>query len=86
MTKQEIYERMTIQFIDPDPEIEFEFGDGKPCWELYDKMSDARMRLAERTGIDYDDKDMVTIISCMEQIAKICALKMYDYGTRYGVR
>lgn len=84
MTKEEIYERMTVQFIEPHPEIEFEFEDGKPCWELYGKACDARLRLAERTGISFEDRDLLEIIEGIETIGKLCAQKMYDYGARYG--
>lgn len=37
MTKEEIYERMTVQFVIPDPVIPCEFDDGRPCAELYEK-------------------------------------------------
>lgn len=85
MTKEEIYERMTIQFTHPDPVIPCEFDDGKPCAELYSKVCDARLRLAERTGIDFEDRDVLTIIEGLEKIAEICALKMYDYAVKYGI-
>lgn len=86
MSKEEIYERMTIQFVQPDPEIPCEFDDGKPCAELYNKVCDARLRLSERTGIDFEDYDLLEIIRYMEEIAKLCSLQMYDYGVRHGVR
>lgn len=86
MTKEGIYERMTIHFVHPDPEIPYEFDEGKPCEELYGKVCDARLRLAERTGIDFEDRDVLEIVECMEKIAEICALKMYDYGVQYGNR
>ena len=31
MTKEQIYERMTVQLVTPDPEIPCEFDNGKPC-------------------------------------------------------
>lgn len=83
MTKEQIYEYMTIQFKFPVP-IEYEFDDGKPCEVLYGKVCDARLRIAERTGISFEDSDVLEIIECMEEIAKICALKMYDYGAEFG--
>ena len=84
MTKEEIYEHMTMHFIPPNPEISCEFDEGKPCEELYGRVCDARLRLTERTGIDFEDRDVLEIVECMEKIAEICALKMFDYGVQYG--
>lgn len=84
MTKEEIYECMTVQFTEPDPEIPCEFDEGRPCDELYGRVCDARLRLSERTGIGFEDRDVLEIIESLEEIGKICALKMYDYGARYG--
>lgn len=84
MTKEEIYERMTVQLISPDPEIPCEFDEGKPCAELYGRVCDARLRLSERTGISFEDRDVLEIVEALEQIARVCGLKMYDYGVRYG--
>ena len=83
MTKEQIYERMTVQFTEPDPEIPCEFDEGKPCEELYGRVCDARLRLSERTGIGFEDRDVLEIIESLEEIGKICALKMFDYGVRY---
>lgn len=82
MTKEEIYERMTVQLVRPDPEIPCEFDEGKPCEALYGKVCDARLRLSERTGIDFEDRDLLEIIEGLEEIGKVCALKMFDYGKR----
>lgn len=84
MTKAEIYERMTVQFVQPDPEVPCEFDDGKPCSELYGKVCDARLRLSERTGISFEDRDVMEIIESLEKIGEICALKMFDYGAGYA--
>ena len=83
MTKEQIYERMTIQLVRPDPEIPCEFDEGKPCEELYGRVCDARLRLSERTGIGFEDRDLLDIIEGLEEIGKLCALKMFDYGGRY---
>lgn len=84
MTKEQIYERMTVQFISPDPEIPCEFDDGKPCDLLYEKVCDARERIAERTGLDFEDRDLLEMVEGMEEIGKVLALKMYEYGAAYG--
>jgi len=47
---------------------------------LYQKVCDARLRLSERAGIDFEDRDLLEIIESLEEIGKICALKMFDYG------
>lgn len=86
MTKEEIYECMTVQFVEPNPEIPCEFDDGKPCEALYGRVCDARLRLSERTGIDYEDYDLEEIVRALEEIAKLCSLKMYDYGVQYATR
>ena len=83
MTKEQIYERMTVQFTEPDPEIPCEFDEGKPCDKLYAQACDARLRLCERTGLDFEDRDLLDIIEGLEEIGKLCALKMFDYGGRY---
>lgn len=83
--KQLIYELMTgvydlkqVQF--PESKIvEDEYADGKPCAELYGRVYDAKVRLCERLGVD-EDEDVETIINCMNDIAHILAMKMYDYG------
>lgn len=84
MTKEQIYERMTVQFISPDPKIPCEFDDGKPCDLLYEKVCNARERIAERTGLDFEDRDLLEMVEGMEEIGKVLALKMYEYGAAYG--
>ena len=83
MTKEQIYERMTVQLVRPDPEIPCEFDEGKPCDRLYGQVTDARLRLCQRTGLDFEDRDLLDIIEGLEEIGKLCALKMFDYGGRY---
>lgn len=84
MTKEQIYERMTVQLVHPDPEIPCEFDGGKPCDKLYGEVSAARLRLCKRMGMDFEDRDLLDIIEGLEKIGKICALKMFDYGARYA--
>ena len=86
MTKEKIYEHMTGQHIHPHPEIECEFDEGKPCSKLYGNVYAARLRLAERTGIGFEDRDLLEIIEGLEEIGELCALKMYDYGTQYAAQ
>ena len=86
MTKEQIYERMTVQFVTPDPEIPCEFDDGKPCDLLYEKVCKARMRISERTGIDFEDRDLLAMVEGLEEIGKVLAMKMFDYGIKSGVQ
>ena len=84
MTKEEIYERMTVQMTVPDPDIPCECDEGRPCELLYDEVCAARERIAERTGLDFEGADLLAMVEGMEEIAKICGLKMFEYGKRFG--
>ena len=56
-----------------------EFTDGAPCDILYGKVYDARERLSQRTGIDFEDRDVLEIIECLEEIGRRCAFRMVKY-------
>ena len=73
-----LYDRQKVEF----PEcrmVEDEFAAGKPCEELYRRVYEANVRLCERLGVS-EDKDVEIIISCMNDISHILAMKMFDYG------
>ncbi len=57
-----------------------EFGEGRECGKLYDRVYAAKIRLSERLNVN-EDRDVEEIINCMGSISKILALKMYDYGS-----
>lgn len=80
MTRQDIYLGLTGQLVP----IENEFAQGQPCDVLYARVASARERLCTRTGIDFHDADMEEIITCMEKIAEVCAMKMYGYALLWG--
>lgn len=80
MTRRDIYRNMTGQLVP----VEDEFMPGKPCDQLYARVTSARERLCARTGIDFHDADIEEIITCMEQIAETCAMKMYSYALLWG--
>ena len=61
MTKEQIYERMTVEFVTPDPEIPCEFDDGQPC-------------------------DLLAMVEGMEEIGKVLAMKMYEYGVKSSIQ
>jgi plasmid maintenance system antidote protein VapI len=46
---------------------------------LYQEVFDANRRLCERLGVD-EDKDIEHLINNMQDITKILAMKMFDYG------
>lgn len=48
------------------------------------KACAARERVAERTGLDFEDADLLAIVENTEEIGKVLALKMYGYGARFG--
>lgn len=77
MTKEEIYGQMTGC---GEYYIRDEFESGGICEKLYGEVYNARERLAERTGIDFEDADVMSIVTNLEEIAKVCSYKMYDYG------
>ena len=83
MTKEEIYSQMRGQYTVPTP-IPCEFEEGKPCWTLYSRVCDARERISRRTGIGFEDRDMMEIVEGLEEIGRLCALKMYEYGAKFG--
>lgn len=73
-----LYDLKQVQF--PESKIvEDEYAEGKPCDELYRCVYEANRRLCERLGVD-EDKDVETIINCMNDISRILSMKMYDYG------
>lgn len=55
------------------------FADGSPCDRLYQQMTDARLRLAKRIGISFEDHDLLEIIHALEEIARLCALGAVEY-------
>lgn len=58
------------------------FADGSPCDRLYDCATRARLRLAQRTGIDFEDHDLLDLISSLEEIGHQCAFQAAIYLLR----
>jgi hypothetical protein len=48
---------------------------------LYQEVFDANQRLCDRLGVN-EDKDIELIINSMQDIAKLLAFKMFDYGVQ----
>ncbi len=59
--------------------VENEFAEGSECCGLYEDVYRAKLSLCERLG-ENEDRDVETIIGSMERIARLLALKMYEYG------
>jgi hypothetical protein len=59
--------------------VEDEFAEGSECCGLYEDVYRAKLSLCERLG-ENEDRDVETIIGSMERIARLLALKMYEYG------
>lgn len=85
MQKEQIYEIM-IGSVEPREvalpgklTIANEFGKGRECGKLYDRVYAAKTRLSNRLGGN-EDRDVKEIITCMCSIAEILSLKMYEYG------
>lgn len=64
--------------------VENEYAKGKTCEKLYAEVYDANRRICERLGVD-EDQDVETIISCMDEICRVFAYKMFDYGAKKEV-
>ena len=72
------------QLVTPDPDIPCEFDEGKPCDLLYEQVCEARARIAERTGLDFEDHDLLAMVEGLEEIGKVLAMKMFEYGVKLG--
>lgn len=85
MQKEHIFEKMN-GFLAEGPlslpeqaDIEDEFSEGKECCLLYEGVYQAERNLCERLGED-EDEDVEAILNGMERIARVLAMKMYEYG------
>ena len=65
------------------PGVENLFEPDKPCYEHYSDMRRAYDRLLERLGKTDEDEDIEAIISAMQSIETIMAIKMFDYGVLF---
>lgn len=85
MQKELIYDEMNgflterMPFILEGTVVEDEFAEGKECCLLYEGVYQARQNLCERLG-EEENADVEIIISGMEKIARLLAMKMLEYG------
>lgn len=47
---------------------------------LVDEIYQHRMKLCDRTGLDFEDADLEGIVSAYERLNRLCADGMYDQG------
>ena len=53
------------------------------CEELYGEMAEARNRVYEKLGCEYDDDLEAVVDRCFDISRNLC-MKMYDYGAAFG--
>lgn len=54
------------------------FAEDAACDRLYEAVTRARLRLVSRTGIDFEDSDLLDIIRGLEEIGRLCAFQAAD--------
>lgn len=80
-----VYQSLQGTLINPLPQVENLFEEGKPCEQWYSEVYDAHIRLCKRLGNDDDtDEDVELIINSMFSIQSKIAHRMYYYGALYG--
>lgn len=85
MTKKMIYDMMNGLLacegivLPADIWVKDEFLRGSQCDELAERIYYAKVRIGERLGNE-EDEDLEELSNCMEELMRIVAMKMYDYG------
>lgn len=64
--------------------IENMFDEGAECERLYAVTYDMRRSIAARLGTDTEDGELHRLICAYEQMQRIIALKMFEYGVSAG--
>ena len=64
--------------------VENLFTDHSACEIAYEAMLDAYARLCRRLQCVEEDPDVEIILTQMRRIQKITAMKMYEYGKKFG--
>lgn len=65
------------------PGVEDAFAAGSECLRLYEEMTAVRDQLQSRVGLPEEDEDVERIISILESVQRILAIKMFDYGQKF---
>lgn len=83
--KDTIYEMLLgeslkeLQLKDFDVEIEDMFQSGSECDKLYEIVYQANRNICKKLGVE-ESREIETIITNLDEIQRIIAMKMYDYG------
>jgi len=80
--KEQVYYSMTGSLVDPIPEVENIFEQGKVFEVLYGRVLSARLRLDKRLGVQ-EDEDVEIIIDSLLRLQWEVASRMYDYGAKF---
>ena len=80
--KLQVYYSLIGTLINPLPDVENLFEEGKEGDKLYGWVYDARERLIERLGVN-EDPDVELIIDSMLALQREVAMLMYDYGAKF---
>lgn len=64
--------------------VENIFENGGIGLKLYDEVLQAYQRICERLGVRDEDEDLEIIMRNMMEIEREVALRMYEYGVRFG--
>ena len=67
------------------PGVENLFADNSACQAAYEQMLEAYDRLCLRLNTNGEDPDVEIILTQMRRIQKITAMKMYEYGKKFGL-
>ncbi len=67
-------------------EVEDIFVEGGIGIELYEKAKNAYAKVCHRLGKKDEDQDLNELVRNMEELAREMALRMYQYGAKFGQR
>lgn len=90
MNKEMIYDILNGYYESDDTiayegmDTENEFQEDRECAVLYEKVYQARLRLSQKLGRD-EDPDVEAVVNGMNDIGRILAYRMYEYGSRVQV-
>ncbi len=65
------------------PWVENAFAPGSPCFDAYEAIWDARLRLYDRLGQE-DDEDIQIIVDSFYDVQEELCRKMFQYGMLYS--
>ena len=83
--KDTIYEMLLgeslkeLQLEGSNVKVEDMFQSGSECDKLYEMVYQANRNICKKLGVE-ESKEVETIISNLDEIQRIIAMKMYDYG------